>query len=139
MSGLKEMIRAAIRKEKQAYDLYRLVNAATTDAARRKLTRQLADDAVRHLAIIARACRSRWPSLTTYLEHLVPEIDLTGDTEDELAEALESAVAHKRELVELYTALSNREDEPHWNKMFRELVETEAAHLEFIRTRLPSV
>ncbi len=139
MSGLKESIREAIRKEKAAYDLYRLVNAATTDATRRQLTRRLADDAVRHLGILARACRSRWPSLTTYLDHLVPETEFTGDTEDELREALEAAVEHKRELVELYGTLSDREDEPHWNKVFRELVETEAAHLEFVRTRLPSV
>lgn len=139
MAGLKETIQEAIRKEKAAYDLYRLVNASTTDTARRKLTRRLADDAIRHLGIIARACKAHSPSLSTFFQHVVADVELATETEDELLKALEVAVEHKRELVDLYAALSSRQAEPHWSEMFRELVETEAAHLEFVRTRLASM
>lgn len=139
MAGLKESIQEAIRKEKAAYDLYRLVNASTTDAGRREFTRRLADEAIGHLGIIGRACKAHSPSLSTFLQHVVPDIELAAGTEDELLEALEAAVEHKRELVELYAALSNRQDAPQWNQMFRELVETEEAHLEFVRAHLPSV
>ncbi len=139
MSGLKETIREAIRKEKAAYDLYRLVNASTTDAGRRELTRRLADDAIDHLGIIERACKAHSPSLSTFFQHVVTDIELAAETEDELLEALEVAVEHKRELVALYSAMSARHDEPHWSEMFRALVEIEAAHLEFVRTRLPSM
>jgi rubrerythrin len=139
VSGLTSAIREAIRKEKTAYDLYRLVNATTTNPTRRQFAQRLADDALRHLGIIERACKTHSPGLATFLQHIIPQTAFTDNTEDELVEALESAAEHKRELVELYTVLSNQESEPHWNEMFRALVETEEAHLEFVRTHLPSV
>jgi rubrerythrin len=139
MSALKDHIRQAIQHEKRAYDLYRLVSAATTDGERRKLTQRLADDAVRHLAIIERACRAKSPSLSTFFQHYVPEVEFAAGDEDELVEALRSAVESKRRLIELYTTLSTQIAEPEWGEVFHNLVEAEQAHLEFVRTRLPSV
>ena len=139
MSALKDQIRQAIQHEKRAYDLYRFVSAATTDGERRKLTQRLVDDAVGHLAIIERACRAKSPSLSTFFQHYVAEVEFTAGDEDAMVEALRSAVESKRLLVELYSTLSTQIAESDWGEMFQDLVEAEQAHLEFVRTRMPSV
>lgn len=139
MSALKDQIRQAIQHEKRAYDLYRLVGAATADDEHRKLMQRLADDAVDHLAIIERACRDRSPSLSTFCQHYVPDVEVAAGGEQDLVEALRSAVESKRRLVELYGTLSAQITESGWGDVFQTLAEAEQAHLEFVRTRLPSV
>ncbi len=139
MRALKEQIREAIRREKEAYDLYRRVLASTTDAARRELTARLADDAARHLSIIERVCRKHAASLRTFIQHFVPETDVAPGDEAALLEALKSAVEHKRELLDLYSALAEAKEAPHWDEMFRELVAAEQEHLKFVQTHLPSM
>ena len=145
MPDLKDRIREAIRREKEAYDLYRLVCAATTDADRREFTQRLADDAIRHVHIIERTCREHLPSLYTFSQHFVPEIGFGADDEadsldeDALFEALKSAIEHKCHLLEFYSSLSEAQDEPHWSEMFRELLVAEEEHLKFIQAHLPSV
>jgi rubrerythrin len=150
---LKESLREAIRKEKEAYDLYRLVCAATTDVRRREFADRLAQDAIRHIRIIERTCKEHLPSLCTFSQHFVPEIELAAGAEadspdeDALFEALESAIKHKCNLLEFYSALADAsvpadadaQQEPHWNEMFRELLAAEEAHLRFVRAHLPSV
>jgi rubrerythrin len=139
MSALKDRICEAIEKEKRVYDLYRLVSAATTDDKRRALTQRLADDAVRHLAIIEQACRAKSPSLSTFFQHYVAEVEFAAANEDDLLEALRSAVESKRQLVELYSALSSEIAESDWGEVFQSLIEAEQAHLEFVRSSLPPV
>ena len=145
MFDLKASIQEAIRKEKEAYDLYRLVCAATTDARRRAFAERLAEDAVRHVHIIERTCKEHLPSLCTFSQHFVPEIEFATDAEtespdeDALLDALESAIEHKCHLLEFYSALADAQEEAHWNEMFRELLAAEEAHLKFVQAHLRSV
>lgn len=139
MTELKKKVREAIRREKQAYDLYRRVLASTTDAARREITARLADDAARHLRIIERVCEQHAASLRTFIQHFVPDIEFAPGDENALIEALRSAVEHKRELLDLYSSLAKAKEAPHWDEMFRELVAAEQEHLKFVQTHLPSV
>jgi len=139
MSALKDQICEAIRKEKRVYDLYRLVNAATTNADRRTLTQRLADDAVRHLEIIERACRRHSPSLSTFFQHYVPDVKFAAAGETEVLGALQVAFDNKRELRDLYASLRGQTSDPAWSEIFRELVEESEAHLEFVRANLPAV
>ena len=146
MNALKKSIQEAIRREKEAYDLYRLVSAATTDASQRELVERLAGEAASHLRIIERACRIHSPSLATFIHHFVPEIEYATDDgfagtpgEAALREALRSAIEHKRELHDLYNTLSDAPHEAHWGEMFRALAEAEKAHLKFVQENLPAM
>jgi rubrerythrin len=143
MFDLKASIQEAIRKEKEAYDLYRLVSAATTDARRRVFAERLAQDAVHHVHIIERTCKEHLPSLCTVSQHFVPEIEFEAEAEppdeDALFDALESAIGHKCRLLEFYSALADAQEEAHWNKMFRELLAAEEAHLRLVQAHLRSV
>jgi rubrerythrin len=139
MAALKDQICEAIRKEKRVYDLYRLVTAMTTNPERRAVTQRLADDAVRHLEIIERACRRHSPSLSTFFQHYVPDVKFAPAGEDQLAAALQAAFENKRELLELYASLSDTADAAGWSEVFRELIEASEAHLEFVRTHLPAM
>ncbi|MBN1919375.1 MAG: hypothetical protein JW889_15860 [Verrucomicrobia bacterium] len=139
MYALKEQIREAIRKEKRVYDLYRLVTATTTDTERRTVTQQLADDAVRHLEIIERACRRHSPSLSTFFQHYVPDVKFPQTGEDGVVSALQAAFDNKRELLEIYASLTSAADDAAWSAVFRELSEASEAQLEFVRTNLPAM
>jgi rubrerythrin len=139
MPSLSDQIREAIRKEKRVYDLYRLVTAMTADAERRAVTQRLADDAVRLLGIIERACRQHSPSLSTFFQHYVPDVKFAPTGEDQITSALQAAFDNKRELLDLYASLTATADETGWNEVFRELVEASEAHLEFVRTHLPAM
>jgi len=144
MSGLKEQIQEAIRKEKEAYDLYRLVSASTTDARRREFSARLAQDAIHHVQIIERTCKEHLPSLCTFAQHFVPEIEFDDDDtdspdEDALFEALKTAIEHKCQLLEFYSALAGAQEQVHWSEMFQELLTAEEEHLKFIQANLPSV
>jgi rubrerythrin len=143
MSELREQLEEAIRREKEAYDLYRLVSAGTGDPRRREFSEQLAQDAVRHVQIIERTCREHLPSLFTFAQHFVPEIEFADGVgppdEERLFEALETAIAHKCHLIELYGALAEGPQESPWSEMFRELLAAEEEHLKFVQTHLPSV
>jgi len=145
MDALTKSIQEAIRREKEAYDLYRLVSAATSDESRRTFIERLAVDAAGHLRIIERTCRTHSPSLATFFQHYVPEIEYADDGfagkagEEALHRALESAIEHKRELHALYNTLGDAQHEAHWGAMFRELAEAEESHLNFVQENLPAV
>jgi rubrerythrin len=139
MPSLSDQIREAIRKEKRVYDLYRLVTAMSASAERRAVTQRLADDAVRHLGIIERACRRHSPSLSTFFQHYVPDVKFAAAGESEVFSALQAAFDNKRELRDLYASLRDQTDDPSWSEMLRELVEESEAHLEFVRTHLPAM
>jgi rubrerythrin len=140
MSELREQLQEAIRREKEAYDLYRFVSAETGDPGRREFCERLAQDAIRHVQIIERTCKEHLPSLFTFSQHFVPEVDLVdGAGEDELFEALKTAIEHKCHLIELYSALADGPQEAPWNEMFRELLAAEEEHLKFVQDHLPSV
>jgi rubrerythrin len=142
MFDLRASIQEAIRKEKEAYDLYRLVSATTTDVRRRAFAERLAQDAVRHVRIIERTCKEHLPSLCTFSQHFVPDVELATDgeagslDEESLFDALESAIEHKCHLLEFYSTMADAQQEAHWNAMFRELLVAEEAHLRFVQAHL---
>lgn len=139
MSALKDQIREAIRKEKRVYDLYRLATVITTDSERRAVAQRLADDAIRHLEIIERACRRHSPSLSTFFQHYVPDVKFAHDGERDVVNAFQAAFDNKRELAQMYASLTSVTDEGDWSNVFRELTEASEAHLEFVRTHLPTM
>lgn len=140
MSELKDQLQEAIRREKEAYDLYRLVGAETGDSRRREFCERLAQDAVRHVQIIERTCKEHLPSLFTFAQHFVSEVELVdGAGEDELFEVLKTAIEHKCHLIELYSALADAPQDAPWSEMFRELLAAEEEHLKFVQAHLPSV
>ena len=134
MGSLKEKVEEVIRIEKEAYDLYRLVGATTTNMGKKEILVRLAEDAIKHLNIIEKKCKKLSPSLCTYFQHFVPEVEFHIDEDDEAAllQALKIALRNKKKLSKLYSNLSATEKDPEWRAMFEELAKAEQEHIKFV-------
>ena len=122
MAEMHETVKSVIRIEKETYDLYRLLDAAKLDNKARSVLKQCAADASRNLQMLEEKYWETEPSIATYLQHFVPDIEFAADEVDE-SRLLKSIMSNRKELGSLYSNLSLMDQDPELCEMFREMAE----------------
>jgi len=122
MRRMDEKIKSIIRIEKETYDIYRLLDSAEFDDKSRDTLRRCAADASQNLQILEEKYSQTKPSLAIYLQHFVPEVEFVGDNVDEKS-LLKNMAKNRKELVTLYSDLSEMDHDPELCDMFRALAE----------------
>ena len=122
MTGIHETVKSVIRIEKETYDLYRLLDVTKLDDKARNTLKRFAADASRHLKMLEEKYWDTEPSLATYVQHFIPEIEFATDKLDE-SSLLKSIIDNRKALSSLYSNLSRMNIDPELCDMFRKMAE----------------
>ena len=122
MTAIKETIKNIIRIEKETYDLYRLLDKSKLDDKDRSMLRRYAMEASKNLQALEEKYWNKEPSLATFLQHFVPNIEFEMEKCNECL-MLENLIKTRKSLSMLYLELSKMNDDPDLCDMFREMGE----------------
>ena len=104
MSSMRDAVKSVIRIEKETYDLYRLLDAATLDDDARTMLDRCAADASDNLRILEEKSWDMDPYLGKFMQHFITEIEFVDDRGDE-ASLLRSIIENRKKVHVLYTDL----------------------------------
>ena len=120
MKKLHETIKNIIRIEKETYDLYRLVDKSKLDRKSRNILRKCAMEAAKNLKFLEEKIWQKEPSLMTFLQHFVPQVEFEMDRCSECL-LLENCMENRKTLFSLYSDLSDMDEDPELCEMFKEM------------------
>jgi hypothetical protein len=120
MTIIQETIKNIIRIEKETYDLCRLLDQSKLDDKGRSMLRRCAMEASKNLRMLEEKYWSKEPSLATFLQHFVPEIEFEIDRCNECL-MLENLIKSRKSLAMLYLEVAETNEDPDICDMFKEM------------------
>ena len=129
MTKMHDTFKSIVRIEKETYDLYRLLDKEKLNVDVLTLLRRHADHASRNLQTLEEKCLDLEPSLATYIQHFVPNIEFVVEDADE-SSLLRSIIDNRRELQSLYSDLSSTHEHTEMREVFRTMADNTATLLE---------
>ena len=133
MSGIEEIIKFAIKKEEEAYELYTSVANKTDNPAVKKLMEEIANDELGHKEALENLSESE--TLLSYDIDQVPDLKLSDhllvhpiDEKSDIQEVLTFAMKEEKAAYELYQQMSKAATDENQAAIFSKLSQMELIH-----------
>lgn len=128
----KEVITFAIRKEAEAYNLYKTYSQLTKTPGLKTMFEELAQEEKRHREILEQIDRK---DVSEYKLEKIPDLKIGDFVEEQefspdidYASALRFAIKREEHSLELYNHMAEGTDDPQLKKLFSALAQEEAKH-----------
>jgi len=128
----KEVITFAIRKEAEAYNLYKTYSQLTKTPGLKTMFEELAQEEKRHREILEEIDRK---DVSEYKLEKIPDLKIGDFVEEQefspdidYASALRFAIKREEHSLKLYNHMAEGTDDPQLKKLFSALAQEEAKH-----------